>query len=162
MSDVLSAAEITALANLSESSGPFDKTFDKKLNRIVSRASKAIGAAISTHEHACRRTAVMKKMKMNFMNEMKTSKIGISDFVIIAVFNFWESVEDYDEATAIDKSMMGKIWDAMAKSSEVADVVSEFANKKKADKEAGKTKEEEKKEKEEEKKKKTALVLDYP
>ena len=61
MSDVLSVAEIAELANLNpDSIEPVCLSFDAKLNRLVSRASDSIAAAISL-EPACLRNAMMSK-----------------------------------------------------------------------------------------------------
>ena len=102
MSDYLSAADI---ANMIESPMPFDN----KLNRIVSRASSAIGLCMSL-EHQCRRAVVMKRAKASFTDNMGGGMIGIGNEMVTAVSNFFESVVDYDEATAVDASMVRSSW----------------------------------------------------
>ena len=120
--------------------------FDNKLNKIVSLASSAIGAAIY-HTPSCRRMKAMAMLKAAFVNNMEGNVIAISDMVLVGVYAFFDSVAEYDQDTAVDKSKMAQIWDVMAKLPIVHDCVTEYArNKQRAEK-----KEEKKKEKEKEK-----------
>ena len=146
----ISAADIT---DMIESPPPFDT----KLNKIVTLASSAIGAAIY-HVPSCRRMKVMTMLKTAFMNNMEGNVIGISEMVLVGVYAFFDSVAEYDEDTAVDKSKMAEIWDVMAKLPIVHDCVTEYARnkqheEKKEEKKKEKEKEKEKKEKEKEKKK---------
>ena len=130
--------------------------FDNKLNKIVSLASSAIGAAIY-HMPSCRRMKAMTMLKAAFVNNMEGNVIAISDMVLVGVYAFFDSVAEYDEDTAVDKSKMAEIWDVMAKLPIVHDCVTEYArNKQREEKkeEKKKEKEKEKEEKKEEKKKK--------
>ena len=110
--------------------------FDNKLNKIVSLASSAIGAAIY-HTPACRRMKVMAMLKAAFVNNMEGNMIAISDMVLVGVYAFFDSVAEYDEDTAVDKSKMAEIWDVMAKLPIVHDCVTEYARNKQHEEKKG-------------------------
>ena len=122
-SQYLSAADIADMIE----SPPLP--FDNKLNKIVSLASSAIGAAIY-HMPSCRRMKAMTMLKAAFVNNMEGNVIGISDMVLVGVYAFFDSVAEYDEDTAVDKSKMAEIWDVMAKQPIVHGCVTEYARNK--------------------------------